>query len=1100
MKQYKYKAFISYRHQPFDKKVAEKLVQMLESYRLPKNLSLQSEKIVIFRDKDELPLSNNLNQDIKNALSDSEFLIVICSPALKESKWCAEEIRYFKEIHSGSTSNIITVLISGAPDESFVEELKHSVENGENIEVEPLAADIVAEREKESFRLLKTEYLRILARFYNTGFNKLYQREVKRAKKKRWLWTGGILCVLLTIAIITTVFSVQLFKRNKRISRLYSETLAEEADLLWQNGSFYSAMEKSVAALKADKDNGSEKAIYTLSSALDVFNPTTFLPQVKIELSDEILYAEFVNNGKTVLAIDKNAVYLFDADSGSLNRRVPNNELGNGFTLKNHYAKLVYQKKGLIYLSDTDGCSLCCIDCDQLTIEWKQELTTFGGGELQFQERDELLFSSSLRYSNGELLRSRDFKVFSLKTGEVIFSAVLNDEIKECRSFYYDQNKNLLICTIENEIVAFSTVDGILGPPTVIYSVYMKNGNTEYARINGALLKIGSFLEPVKLADNLIFVFFGAEGDEEVVSISLEDLTVNWKTVLQEPLNYIEENGFLISNICSGSWTSSQTDANNSVIFVSNKNEMRFISAENGRILFAKALNDDIKTVKVNSENNIVIITESYAMVLTPEILLQEKKHDMEMTDGVTFQIANPDYAQSNTIDSTLFLSIQQFPSAISVCSEYKGRYLLAKTNSTTAYIAEKQRNSDYIDNEKFISNDGLSGECWIEANPYGDNTIITNYTNNEELKQSEASYYVCCVKENSVSCVSPVAGNQLNFIGYLSNEIACFAQNESAEGEKLKQKLLYYDMQNMDWLVEENDLCSSIVVIDRFVFSYQYNTNDEIEKIFRYSLDKTGEIWESEEYICQNYYPSPDGNKLALVLKHRTSDLISVGCWNYSDAKLTILPTSYNNKLDRMIWCDNTTIAISYTNLERVTFIDMKSGNVYPVTIDLNDKENSSSSARVTNMFYLKEKDIFVLVHQDGLIEKYDNMISCLNKNSQLKPCGNLLIEDITINRRQFIYLDLKYYAERDIFILTKDAGFIDISEAWILSGDNMETLFHVDHFLGYSPILNRIFVRQKYADEIDDIRTNEDAFYCGSFPLYSTDQLIQKAETILY
>ena len=73
MKQYKYKAFISYRHQPFDKKVAEKLVQMLESYRLPKNLSLQSEKIVIFRDRDELPLSNNLNQDIKKALNDSEF-------------------------------------------------------------------------------------------------------------------------------------------------------------------------------------------------------------------------------------------------------------------------------------------------------------------------------------------------------------------------------------------------------------------------------------------------------------------------------------------------------------------------------------------------------------------------------------------------------------------------------------------------------------------------------------------------------------------------------------------------------------------------------------------------------------------------------------------------------------------------------------------------------------------------------------------------------------------------------------------------------------------------------------------------------------------
>lgn len=1082
MKQYKYKAFISYRHQSFDKEVAEKLVQLLESYRLPKNLSLQSEKIVIFRDKDELPLSNNLNQDIKNALNDSEFLIVVCSPALTDpnSKWCREEVRYFKELHHGSTSNIITVLISGTPEESFLEELKYSVENGENIEVEPLAADIVAEREKESFRLLKTEYLRILARFYNVGYNKLYQREVKRSKKKRLLWTGGISCVLLTVAIITTVFSIQLFKKNKRISRLYSETLAEEADLLWQNGSFYSAMEKSVAALKADNDNGSEKAIYTLSSALDVFNPTTFLPQVKIELIDDIICAEFVNNGKTVLAIDKNAVYLFDADSGSLNRRIPNNELGNGFTLKSHYAKLVYQKKGLIYLSDTDGCSLCCIDCDQLTIEWKQELTTFGGGELQFQEEDELLFSSSLRYSNGELLKSRDFTVFSLKTGEVILSAVLNDEIKDCRSFYYDQNKNLLICTIENEIVTFSTVDGVLGPPTVIYSVYMKNGNTEYARINGALLKIGSFLEPVKLADNLIFVFFGTDGEERVVSISLEELSVNWNTILREPLNYIEEKGFLISDICSGSWTSSQTDASKSVVFVSNKNEIRFISAEDGQILFAKKLNDDIKKVKVNSDNNIVIITENHAMVLTSEILLQE--------------------TLSKTIDSTIFLSLQQFPSAISVCSEEKGRYLFAQKNSTIAYIAEKQGNIDYLDNEEFLSNDSLSGDCWIATNPYGDNSIITNCNYNEESNQSERSYYVCSVNENSVSSISPIAGNKLNFIGYLSNEIACFAQNISAEGEKLKQKLLYYDMQNLDWLGEENDLCSSVVVIDRFIFSYQYNTNDEIEKIYRCSLDNNVEIWESDEYICQNYYPSPDGNRLALILKHRTSDLISVGCWNYSDAKLTILPTTYNNKLDRMVWCDNTTIAISYTNLESVTFIDMKSGNAYPVTINLNDKENSSSSARVTNMFYMKEKDVFVLVHQDGIIEMYSNLLVQVRNNSQLRPDCNIIIEDISLMTRQSGTVDLRYYAKTKVFILSKNTGLVNDSEAWILSGDNMEILFHVDNYWGYSPILNRVFVRQTYSDEIESIRTNGDAFYCGSFPLYSTTQLIQKAESILY
>lgn len=62
------------------------------------------------------------------------------------------------------------------------------IENGENMEVEPLAAGIVAERENESFRLLKTEYLRFLALFYNVGYDKLYQREKRRKRQKRHLF------------------------------------------------------------------------------------------------------------------------------------------------------------------------------------------------------------------------------------------------------------------------------------------------------------------------------------------------------------------------------------------------------------------------------------------------------------------------------------------------------------------------------------------------------------------------------------------------------------------------------------------------------------------------------------------------------------------------------------------------------------------------------------------------------------------------------------------------------------------------------------------------------------------------------------------------
>ena len=89
-KEYKYDAFISYRHCDLDKFVAENLHKALETYELPKNLKeqLHIEGRTfkrLFRDQEELPLSSNLEDPILEALQSSKYLIVICSPRLKDS-------------------------------------------------------------------------------------------------------------------------------------------------------------------------------------------------------------------------------------------------------------------------------------------------------------------------------------------------------------------------------------------------------------------------------------------------------------------------------------------------------------------------------------------------------------------------------------------------------------------------------------------------------------------------------------------------------------------------------------------------------------------------------------------------------------------------------------------------------------------------------------------------------------------------------------------------------------------------------------------------------------------------------------------------------
>lgn len=244
---YKYDAFISYRHTELDKYIAEKIHKYLEEFKLPKNLINKNgiKKIRIervFRDKEELTISNNLEDPIIMALKDSEFLIVICSPRIKESIWCRKEIEKFIEFHG--RNKVLTVLIEGEPEESFPEELlfedEISIENGiESIhrkEVEPLAADIRGKSKKQMCKLLKAELLRVIAPMFGIEYDDLRQRHRERKKKK--MFTAIILAATIGIAIgfagiaSTSVINnqkEQIESQNKKSLYSQAENLANEA-------------------------------------------------------------------------------------------------------------------------------------------------------------------------------------------------------------------------------------------------------------------------------------------------------------------------------------------------------------------------------------------------------------------------------------------------------------------------------------------------------------------------------------------------------------------------------------------------------------------------------------------------------------------------------------------------------------------------------------------------------------------------------------------------------------------------------------------------------------------------------------------------------
>ena len=177
-----YQAFISYRHLPLDVTAAKAIHQRLEAYRIPASIRRKTSRKKVgrcFRDRDELPTSSDLAHDIIEALKDSNWLIVVCTPETPKSKWCLSEIETFIEMHG--RARVMAVLVEGEPAESFPEVLRfETLADGTRIEREPLAADLRSKSAAALRRNLRVEKLRLIAPMLGVGFDELRRRARER--------------------------------------------------------------------------------------------------------------------------------------------------------------------------------------------------------------------------------------------------------------------------------------------------------------------------------------------------------------------------------------------------------------------------------------------------------------------------------------------------------------------------------------------------------------------------------------------------------------------------------------------------------------------------------------------------------------------------------------------------------------------------------------------------------------------------------------------------------------------------------------------------------------------------------------------------------
>ncbi len=321
-KQMEYAAFISYRHLEPDASVAKKLAEDIEQFVIPKSLRKNGLKKPgrVFRDREELPLSTSLKDSLYHALDESEYLIMICSPELLQSKYCMEELRYFLTGHS--VDHVLTVLVRGTPAEAFPPALltQTDPETGLVRDIEPLAADVTGASLKEHLKKLKTEKLRILAACLGCRYDDLVQRSRRRRRKKAAIVSAAALVLAAVFAAVLTNF---IHARNEeQRSRMQTDArlLIRTGQQLTAEGRHREAVQTVLEAVELEQNGhfsleGQE--YLALADAAAVYETDVVLPDRMIRYDRVVDQVTLLPGGKYLLIDDDDGKRVrYDIETG----------------------------------------------------------------------------------------------------------------------------------------------------------------------------------------------------------------------------------------------------------------------------------------------------------------------------------------------------------------------------------------------------------------------------------------------------------------------------------------------------------------------------------------------------------------------------------------------------------------------------------------------------------------------------------------------------------------------------------------------------------------------------------------------------------------
>ena len=672
-KQYKYDAFISYRHCELDKFVAENLHKALETYELPKSLK---EKLNIegrtfkrlFRDQEELPLSSNLEDPILEALNSSKYLIVICSPRLKESLWCRKEIETFKKLRG--TKNIFCVLIEGEPADSFPEEvlfeevevIKNGKKKKEKELKEPLAADVRGNTNKEVLKRIHEEKLRLAAAMCNIDYDDLRQRHKLREQKRKANIATAISIASILFLLYTSIMLIKINSQQNILKRHQAITLSDKAKDYLKKDNRYSAIKssyesltrfngvkmpytsegeyalveslgvydvgssyKSVRELKtkgvADyiKNNYENKyaAVYDESETITLFDSTT-LKTIGVYDVSNVYNTEnsfsFIGNDKFAYINNKGNISIINIKNNKLIKEIKKS--------KDKYISVRGEKKGK-YLAYIEGNTLHIYN-----VEANKEIGTVSNEkyvkEIFFSEDSDYLFvgTSAMDY---DINTEDTLTIHTVKTDEAkeinsttINTSYLNGIFTKDNNAYIQTNESIGT-DINSILVSYNYIDGYVnwtkkfdnkwGKTTV--QSYAEGTNAiavaNYSEVNVLDMANGETIESFSCSSEIIGMYAFLKSDIYLVFMS--DGTVNYINMeYNDSIEYIGKYEFNIDKYIK--------------VALSDKGFLLIPRDENRVILYEQKSNSNIK------EENIQVDTSTdYSVSLNDYDKLKDEYH-----------------------------------------------------------------------------------------------------------------------------------------------------------------------------------------------------------------------------------------------------------------------------------------------------------------------------------------------------------------------------------------------------------------------------------------------------------------------------------------